>query len=423
MGSLGPTGPTDRTPDLDQLLRAENLTRALTPFVHKTFDAICLFDREGAQYAGAEREESPLVSWEQLPAEAQDAALKGGSFGFGKHVFEVRPVYAGADRVGVLVFSSRASADSDDRTRLAGALTGMVGQLLQSGFATWVTSELHLAASESSYLAVQQQNAELQRAVEHLRELDKLKSNFLATVSHELRTPLTSVIGFSEMLLEGLAGDLNGEQREYVQTIFDRGEELLNLITQILEMSRMEVGAIRLDLAPLDIAGLARRTLEGLKLNANKAEVTLVADLTEGVLPPVLVDADKVHQILSNLIGNAVKFSRTGGSVHLTATRAPIRRPFEAETLFGEEEADAIRVSVRDTGGGIPAEQLERIFEAFYQVDSSSTREYGGAGLGLSIVKNLVTAHGGEVWAESVVGEGTCFHFTIPLASPEALLE
>ena len=299
---------------------------------------------------------------------------------------------------------------------LADAVLGVLAALLQAGFATWVTSELHLAASESSYFALQSQNAELERAVEHLRELDKLKSNFLATVSHELRTPLTSVIGFAEMLLQDIAGPLNEEQREYVGTIFDRGDELLRLITQILEMSRMEMGMVHLAVARVPVLPMVERALDAVKLAAEKAKVRVSHDLgADGVaLPDVTADADKVHQVLVNLLNNAIKFTREGGEVVVSADAAPIRRPFEDEDFFGDEAHDAVLISARDTGIGIPEEQLARIFEAFYQVDSSSTREHGGAGLGLSIVKKLIEAHGGDVWAQSSVGVGTTFSFTLP---------
>lgn len=409
-------GAADRTPTLDQLIRPQDLERALRPSLELGANGLVLFSVAGAPYGGATSPDSPLAEWEVLPAEAQVAAEGGrGSFVFQGHHFEIRPVYAGADRVGFLLCSI---ATSDGRLAgieaFADAMIATLGQIMQSAFATWVTSEMHLAASESSYLAMKRQNAELQRAVEHLREIDKLKSNFLATVSHELRTPLTSVIGFSEMLLEGLAGDLNTDQSEYVRTILERGEELLKLITQILEMSRLEVGAIRLDLGPRTVGGLVDKAFETVKLTAQKASVNLGSDVGPDV-GAVLVDGDKVHQVLVNLLSNAIKFTRPGGQVRVAARPAPIRRPFTEETLFGEEVHDAVLVTVTDTGVGIPKEQLERIFEAFYQVDGGSTREHGGAGLGLSIVRNLVTAHGGEVWAESATGVGTSFHFTLPV--------
>jgi signal transduction histidine kinase len=407
---------TDRSPTLAQIARVDDLRKCLRPFLKWELAAVGIFDAKGQAFLVLGDEDCPLTGWEQLPPEAEAASRGLGeqAFGSGAYRFEARPAYAGADRVGVTVFACTPE-HAPRLTELADALAGVMGALLQSGFATWVTSELHLAASESSYVALEGQNQELRRAVEHLRELDKLKSNFLATVSHELRTPLTSVIGFSEMLLQGIAGELNEEQREYTQTIFDRGEELLTLITQILEMSRMEMGMVHLGVASVEVTAMAERAMESVRLPASRASVTVRHEIP-GDLPPVTADADKIHQVLVNLVSNAVKFTREGGEVVISAAIAPIRRPFEEEDFFGDEEENAVAVTVRDTGIGIPEEQLNQIFEAFYQVDASSTREHGGAGLGLSIVKKLIEAHGGEVWAESSVGVGTAFTFTLPQA-------
>jgi signal transduction histidine kinase len=411
-------GAPDRRPPLERLLKRDDVSRMLAPFVRGAFgelDGMAVFDVHGVGFCSVGQ--SPIQQWEQLPPEAIEALRRGGAreFGIEQHQFVIRPCFAGADRVGSLVLSMPAqSPDVPRLPAIADALTGVLVANLQAGFATWVTSEMHLAASESNYRALQQRNAELERAIAHLREVDQLKSNFLATVSHELRTPLTSIIGFSEMLAKGIAGPLNEEQTEYAVTILERGEELLRLITQILEMSKMEMGTMRLDLASTWLGDIVARAFSAASIPAERASVHLLQELEEG-LPRVLVDADKIQQVLINLISNAIKFNRPSGHVTVRAELAPMRRPFE-EDFFGEEIADALRVSVSDTGIGIPEDQLGRIFDAFYQVDSSSTRQHGGAGLGLSIVRKLVEAHGGEVWAESIIGVGTTFHFTLPLA-------
>ncbi|MBL4685105.1 MAG: HAMP domain-containing histidine kinase [Nannocystaceae bacterium] len=412
----GPTlGPTERTPSLSNLVREADLRRVLSPFVAGRIDGVAVFAADGSPFVVASTKDAPFARWEQLPVEAQQAVRnRTPAFGIEDHAYEVRPLYAGADRVAYLIVA-RAAGDADGlEAVLAEALGHAVGQLLQAGFAAWVTSEMHLAVSAKRHLEIAEHNAELQRAVEHLREIDKLKSNFLATVSHELRTPLTSVIGFSEMLLEGIAGDLNEEQREYVQTIFSRGEELLRLITQVLEMSQLEVGAVRLDMQTHSASVLANKAVEAVRLAADAAGISLTVEVPD--LPEIVCDAEKLLRVLTNLVGNAIKFSSQGATVRVLAEAAPIRRPFDEETLFGEEAADAVRFSVIDTGRGIAADQLTRVFEAFYQADAGPTREHGGAGLGLSIVKSLVTAHGGDVWADSVLGEGTRVHFTVPLS-------
>lgn len=411
-------GAPDRRPPLERLVRKDDLARALGPFLRGAFgaiDGLAVFDRDGVRYVHVGS--GPMQQWDQLPPEALDALRRAGGrdFGLGEHQFAVRPCFAGADRVGSFVASIPGAAPDCERLPdIADALVGVLGSVLQAGFATWVTSEMHLAASESNYRALQQRNAELERAIAHLREVDQLKSNFLATVSHELRTPLTSIIGFSEMLAKGIAGPLNEEQTEYANTILERGEELLRLITQILEMSKMEMGTMRLSLEPVFLADVVGRAFSAATIPAERARVHLIQEL-DANLPAVLIDGDKIQQVLVNLISNAIKFNRPDGHVLIRAELAPMRRPFE-EDFFGEEVADALRVSVSDTGIGIPEDQLGRIFDAFYQVDSSSTREHGGAGLGLSIVRKLIEAHGGEVWAESILGVGTTFLFTLPIA-------
>ena len=369
----------DRVPPLSELLRAENLSHCLDPFIQGAVDGALLFDKDGRRHGGASVDGSPMQQWEQLPAEAE-AAMRGSgpsSFGLGDHVFDVRAQYAGTERVGVLVVSRRADGTDARDLGLADALSAVVGQLLHAGFATWVTSEMHLATSQSTHAALTRQNAELQRAVTHLRELDKLKSNFLATVSHELRTPLTSIIGFSEMLIDGIAGDLVDDQAEYVRTILSRGEELLELISQLLEMSQLEVGALRLDLRPADLGEVFDHAIETVKLAADQAKVTISRE-TDPDLPPVLVDAKKLDRVLVNLIGNAIKFSREGSVVTLTAAKAPIRKPFAEETLFGEEVADAVRVTVQDQGKGIPEESaradLRRLLSGRRRTDAKARR-------------------------------------------------
>ncbi len=436
VGQAAALSPVDRKPSIAELVSQADVARCLAPFVGGGVDGVALFRDDGPAFAVASRPGGALTRWETLPPEALAALRRGGERAFGLEAqrapegpdpealareslrFEVRPLFAGAERVAVLVLARRVDAGGALEARLCDAVAGILGQMLQTAFAAWVTSQMHLAVSEQAHHELTHQNAELERAVEQLRQLDKLKSNFLATVSHELRTPLTSVIGFSELLLEGLAGELLPEQREYVQTIFGRGEELLSLITQLLEMSQLEGGSVRLSLHAHAVPDLVARAVEAVRLSAERAGVRVrVAPLA---VPGVVADGEKIQRVLVNLLGNAIKFTPAGGEVTVEACMAPIRRPFQEETLFGEEDPDAVRISVRDTGIGMAPDQLARVFEAFYQVDSSPTRAHGGAGLGLSIVRNLVVAHGGEVWAESEPGRGTTVCFTLPVASAAA---
>jgi signal transduction histidine kinase len=303
--------------------------------------------------------------------------------------------------------------------RVATYLGHLIDHLLSTGLEKVYASRMHSASMEDAYAELQQKNARLAQAVERLQELDKIKSNFLATVSHELRTPLTSVIGYSEMLLEGIAGDLNDEQKDYIKTVMEKGEQLLGIITSILDISKIEAGRVNLDRSAFPLVDVVNVAFSTVAPTARRKNITTRHELP-ATLPPLWADRDKVRQILINLIGNAVKFTPEMGEVVVRAELAPMKRldPTEAhpdEGPGGDRQARGVRVAVSDTGIGIPIEAQNKIFEPFYQVDNSSTRQYGGTGLGLSIVRSFVEAHGGTVWVESQAGKGSTFFFTLPI--------
>jgi two-component system sensor histidine kinase BarA len=297
----------------------------------------------------------------------------------------------------------------------------VVDVVLHTSMRQLLTSQMHIESVTASYHELEERARTLREQNEKLKELDKMKSNFLATVSHELRTPLTSVIGYSEMLLEGLAGALNDEQRDYVRTIMDKGESLLSLITQILEASRAENGNLRLHVVDFDPGPLVANATTSIVPQCARKQIALDVDIAPG-LPYLKGDRDKVGQVVVNLLGNAMKFTPAGGRIYLRADvwTGP-RRPAAATdddgagALFGLKQETFVRIVVEDTGIGIPADKLSRIFERFFQVDNTSTREYGGTGLGLAIVKGFVDAHHGEVLVDSVVGKGSRFTVLLPL--------
>ena len=292
------------------------------------------------------------------------------------------------------------------------SLLKCIDVVCHSGYKALLTSNMHLESTARSHEMLQEKNRLLEeknRLLEEangrLQELDKLKSNFLATVSHELRTPLTSVIGYSEILLEGLAGPLRDEQREYVGTIMEKGESLLHLISGILDISKIEKGVEEIVRQSVQPDVLIDSAVSTVRPQAQKKELQIELAL-DPQAAPIYVDLYKVRQVLINLLGNAVKFTPTGGTIAITT--APFHSPAgQRMVLF----------TVRDTGIGIPADKLDRIFEVFFQVDNTSTREYGGTGLGLAIVKNFVESHGGEVGVRSEVGVGSTFTFTLPAAA------
>ena len=278
--------------------------------------------------------------------------------------------------------------------------------LVFTGHKSVIAARLHIEAVQESYGELQEKNRLLEEGFQKLKELDRLKSNFIATMSHELRTPLTSVIGYSEMMLEGLGGTLSEEQREYLGIIMEKGESLLHLITSILDVSKIEAGRVRLVLGDVDVGQLLRDAAATVLPAARKKKLQVTCE--PGTLPRLHADREKLRQCLINLASNAVKFTGAGGTVTMAA-----------EVLPGERLA----LKISDTGIGIPPEHHGRIFDVFFQVDGSTTREYGGSGLGLAIVKSFVEAHGGEVKVASTPGQGSTFSMILPIRpgpEPEA---
>jgi signal transduction histidine kinase len=248
-------------------------------------------------------------------------------------------------------------------------------------------------------------NRTLEQMYARLRELDRMKSTFLATMSHEMRTPLTAVIGYAEMLGTGLAGELTTEQRDYVGIIREKGDALLALLSSVLDVGMIQAGRVRLSFAPQPLGELLRSSLNSLRPQAHKkgVQLELVAPAQDFTAS---VDRVKLRQVLVNLLGNAVKFTPAGGRVALSC---------EPPTADGPLGVEAYRLVVEDTGPGIPEEHQGRIFEAFFQVDASRTREHGGVGIGLAVVKGYVEAHGGRVEVASAPGRGTRFTVHLPV--------
>jgi signal transduction histidine kinase len=236
---------------------------------------------------------------------------------------------------------------------------------------------------------------ELQRAYEELKTLDELKSNIIANVSHELRTPLTIAKGAIELAKK------EGDPEERYE-LLKMAEEALTrqnfIVENLIEGAKMRRGERRLKLEPIDVAELIRQVIDEFRPMLIKGKLTMEMSLAED-LPKVRADREQLRLVLRNLLSNAVKFNREGGRI----------------TIRAENKHDMLEVCVSDTGIGIPKDKLDKIFERFYQVDSSPTRRYGGAGMGLAIVKEVVEAHGGRVTVESELGKGSTFCFTLPI--------
>lgn len=247
---------------------------------------------------------------------------------------------------------------------------------------------------------------ELREARRQAETATRAKSAFLAAMSHELRTPLNAVIGFGELLEEEGAGELNPGQARYVENILSSGRHLLELINDILDLSKVEAGRVQLDLRELEPGTVLRGSLDIVRGIADRKRIRLETDLPDG-LPALVADEGRLKQILYNLLSNAVKFTEEGGRV----------------TLGARAEEDRLRIWVRDTGVGIAEADQERIFGEFEQADSSLAREHEGTGLGLTLVRRLSELHGGEVSLESRPGEGSTFTVLLPLRGPPEVRE
>lgn len=236
------------------------------------------------------------------------------------------------------------------------------------------------------------------------REINRLKNEFVSIVSHELRTPLTSILGYTELLLaRKFAPD---EQKQFVQTVYDQATHLSHLVEDLLSLSRLDSGNMKLNRWMVSL----HQVIAELTNQLGQLERHRLLIRTDDLLPPVYVDRDKVKQILYNLLTNAIKYSPQGGEVELIVQLG--------HTLPADHPPGRwVVVSIRDQGIGIAPEDVSRIWERFYRVDNTNTRRIGGTGLGLSIARALVELHGGRIWVESILDEGSIFSFTLPIAT------
>jgi signal transduction histidine kinase len=294
----------------------------------------------------------------------------------------VLPMIVGERLLGVIVFmANRPNRFSDEEMRIYNTLASQVAVAIQNA---------RLYAEQTA-------------TVERLRELDQLKSSFLANMSHELRTPLNSILGFTQLIIEGLDGPLTEGMENDLSLIDKNGRHLLNLINDVLDMAKIEAGRVNLVLEPTDIEQLLNEVID-ITGNLAKAK-SLYLKMENHCDEPVIlsIDRTRMRQIFINLVGNAVKFTDRGGI-----------------TIHIDKMDNSVRFRICDTGISIPSDKLEAIFEAFSQVDTSTTRKAGGTGLGLPISRRLVELHHGRLWAFSrgIPGEGSTFYLDLPLVDP-----
>ncbi len=251
-----------------------------------------------------------------------------------------------------------------------------------------------------------QEEAALRQAMQTAEQANLAKSQFLANMSHEIRTPMNGVLGMTDLAYE-LAQDTT--QKTYLQTVKSSAESLLVILNEILDFSKIEAGQLHIENIPLDLRQLVTQTMAGMQARLKKKQLTLECDLAQDLPPTMLGDPGRIRQVLTNLCDNAIKFTHKGG---LTVT---VQCELAKSEMSETSPAYTVRIALRDTGVGIPPEKQRVIFEAFSQADTSTTREYGGTGLGLTICARLVELMGGKISVESALGTGSTFAFTMRL--------
>ena len=235
-----------------------------------------------------------------------------------------------------------------------------------------------------------------------LSDLDRLKAEFISVASHELKTPINVIMGYVELLREGMYGPLNDKQRDVSETIQKQAQTLTRLVAQLLDVSRFEAGGGRIEPKPVNLRKFIKNLEDTFRVLAMQREINFDIQCSDRLPGEVFWDEDRMNEVVGNLLSNAFKFTEKGGRVRLEA----------------EQINDSVRIRVRDTGVGIPPQQLQHVFHKFYQADNQESTPTAGTGLGLAIAKQIVEAHRGTINVESRLNSGTTFTIEVPVRMP-----
>lgn len=242
---------------------------------------------------------------------------------------------------------------------------------------------------------VKEYHEKLEKSYEELIETDRIKTEFISNITHELLTPLTSIRGFVELLDDETMGKINPEQKKSLEIILRNSDRLIRLIKELLDISQLENNKLGMQFRLVSLNSILLKSIQDIYPQANDKKIVIIKDIQQ--LPEIWGDEERLIQVITNLFMNAIKFTDQNGKITVSAT----------------DDTQNVKISISDTGIGIPAEKLKTIFDRFYQVDGSSSRKYGGIGIGLSICKSIINKHYGSIWAESD-GLGSTFHISIP---------
>ena len=340
-----------------------------------------------------------IVMTDHAGVEVAVDAVKDGAYGyFVKPVNpeELKTAIANALKQQGLLIENKRLVENLQHSR---RLLSEANEKLQLEIAERKRMELELQAKNAQLVAQQQ---ELIQKTRELEVASQAKSEFLAHMSHELRTPLNVIMGFSELMLDQVPGEINEEQRQCLDDMLTSSRDLLGLINEVLDLSKVEAGKVELRLKNIALSDVVGSVTSAMMAVISQRRQSLDVDL-DGGLPSLHADEARLRQVFFNLLSNASKFTPDGGEIKIKASR----------------KDNFCQVSVSDNGIGIKEEDLKQIFEPFYQADNLETRERRGTGLGLTLVQEIVEMHGGQIWVESKYGKGSNFIFTLPLVAAE----
>ncbi len=373
---------------------------------HRVGECLCgLAVSEGRPLYSRDIFNDSRCTWE----ECRQAGLKS---------FAALPLRSGDEIIGVIGLASGAERDFEAQGKFLETLAGQVSVALANA-RLYEALQKELAERKRGEEALRTLNRELERSIIHANELtvkaeaaNYAKSEFLATMSHELRTPLNAIIGFTNLTL---ASEVTDKQRNYLEIVSKRALDLLAIIKDILDLVKIETDKMEFADEEIDIGRIIREAVETVELDAKSKNLSVQTSIAPDIPRVLKGDSLRLKQIIINLVGNAVKFTERG-EIRISVTRQPSGSSgLSAPPANTQHTTNKLLFSVSDTGIGIPADKRKMIFEAFSQVESSYTRNFGGAGLGLAICTRLVAKMGGDIWVESEPGKGSTFFFTLSL--------